>query len=135
MIASLAFQFVLNPTLVVSPYHTSNLGLLQRPIESAQYASNDFRDALGALGMVASMSRKGNCWDNAVSESFFATLKAEEATQPYATKQDARRAIAQYIHGFYNPIRLHSSLGYLSPNEYARRMQLTDQTTSMRSAA
>ena len=109
-------------------------GTLFHSDRGSQYASDDFRDALGALGMVASMSRKGNCWDNAVSESFFATL-SEEATEPYATKQDAYRAIAQYIHGFYNPVRLHSSLGYLSPNEYARRMQHVDQTPSKRSAA
>ena len=65
---------------------------------AVSYASDDFREALGALGMVASMSRKGNCWDNAVSESFFATLKSEEATEPYATKQDAHRAIAHGSH-------------------------------------
>jgi transposase InsO family protein len=53
--------------------------------------------------MVATMSRQGNGWDHAVSESFFATLKAEEATEPYATKQEAHRAIAESIHGFYNP--------------------------------
>lgn len=99
----------------------------------SQYASEDFRDAIGALAMVASMSRKGNCWDNAVAESFFATLKAEEITQPYETKQHAHRGIASYIHGFYNPVRLHSSLGYLSPDQYARRMK-PDKPTSMGSA-
>ena len=96
---------------------------------------DDFREALGVLGMVARMSRNGNCSDNAVSESLFATLRAEEAAPPYATKQEARRAIAQYIHGFYNPVRLHSSRGDLSPNEYARRMQHVDQTPSKRSVA
>ena len=100
----------------------------------SQYASDDFREVIGALSMVASMSRKGNCWDNAVAESFFATLKAEEITQPYETRQHAHRGIASYIHGFYNPVRLHSSLGYLSPNEYARRMK-TSEPTFMRSAA
>ena len=108
-------------------------GTLFHSDRGSQYASDDFRDALGALEMIASMSRKGNCWDNAVSESFFATLKAEEITQPYATKQEAHQGIAAYIHGFYNPVRLHSSLGYLSPNEYARRMQRVDQSPSMRS--
>jgi len=100
----------------------------------SQYASDDFRDAIDALSMLASMSRKGNCWDNAVAESFFATLKAEEITHTYETKLHAHRGIASYIHGFYNPVRLHSSLGYLSPNEYARRMK-TVERTSMRSAA
>ena len=97
-------------------------GTLFHSDRGSQYSSDDLRAALGSLGMVASMSRKGICWDNAVSESFFAMLKTEEATGTYATKQEAHRAIAEYIHGFYNPIRLHSSLGYLSPNEYARRM-------------
>lgn len=101
----------------------------------SQYASDDFRAAIGALQMLASMSRKGNCWDNAVAESFFATLKAEEITAPYETKQEAHRAIASYVHGFYNPLRLHSSLGYLSPNEYARKMKMSEQPTFMRSAA
>lgn len=65
------------------------------------------------------MSRKGNCWDNAVSESFFASLKAEEVIEPYADEAAAHVGIASYIHGFYNPTRLHSSLGFLSPNDYA----------------
>jgi len=101
----------------------------------SQYASEEFRSAIGALQMVASMSRKGNCWDNAVAESFFATLKAEEITAPYATKEDAYRCIANYIHGFYNPVRLHSSLGYLSPNEYARKMKSAEMPAFLRSAA
>jgi transposase InsO family protein len=101
----------------------------------SQYASDDFLAAIGALQMVASMSRKGNCWDNAVAESFFATLKAEEITEPYVSKQDAQRGIASYIHGFYNPLRLHSSLGYLSPNDYARKMKALDTPTFLRSAA
>ena len=88
----------------------------------SQYASKQFLEAIEALKMQPSMSRKGNCWDNAVAESFFATLKAEEITAPYETKVDAHRGIASYIHGFYNPLRLHSSLGYLSPNDYARRI-------------
>jgi transposase InsO family protein len=101
----------------------------------SQYASDDFRAAIDVLAMVPSMSRKGNCWDNAVAESFFATLKAEEIIEPYDSKQDAHRRIAGYIHGFYNPVRLHSSLGYSSPNEYARRMKMSGKPTFMRSAA
>jgi putative transposase len=101
----------------------------------SQYASDDFLAAIGSLQMVASMSRKGNCWDNAVAESFFATLKAEEITEPYLSKHDAHRGIANYIHGFYNPLRLHSSLGYLSPNDYARKMKMSDTSTFLRSAA
>ncbi|MHB1672216.1 MAG: IS3 family transposase, partial [Acidiferrobacter sp.] len=128
-------ELVLNALRNACHLQTPPSGTVFHSDRGSQYASDDFRNALGALGMVASMSRKGNCWDNAVSESFFATLKTEEATEPYATKQDAHRAIAQYIHGFYNPVRLHSSLGYLSPNEYARRMQHPDQDPSMRSAA
>ena len=128
-------ELVLNALRNACHLATPTSGTLFHSDRGSQYASDDFREALGALGMVASMSRKGNCWDNAVSESFFATLKTEEATEPYATKQEAHAAIAEYIHGFYNPVRLHSSLGYLSPNEYARRMQHVNQDPSKRSVA
>lgn len=96
-------------------------GLLFHSDRGSQYASGRFRQALAARGVVSSMSRIGNCWDNAVAESFFATLKNEEVTGTYATKAQAHLAIAHYIHGFYNPTRLHSTLGYLSPNDYARK--------------
>jgi len=75
------------------------------------YASNDFRTALAPLGLVPSMSRKGDCWDNAVAESFFATLMAEEATGTYETKVATHTAVASYFQGFYNPHRMHTGRG------------------------
>lgn len=98
-------------------------GVLFHSDRGSQYASNEFRQTITSNGFVPSMSRKGNCWDNAVAESFFATLKNEEVTGVYDTKADAHTAIASYIHGFYNPTRLHSTLGYLSPNDYAKRLK------------
>lgn len=98
-------------------------GVLFHSDRGSQYTSEDFRKTIAEHGVVQSMSRKGNCWDNAVAESFFATLKNEEATGVYATKDAAHRAIATYIHGFYNPTRLHSALGYRAPNDYAKQMK------------
>lgn len=69
------------------------------------------------------MSRKGNCWDNAVVESFFGTLKTELPKEVWSSHQEARAAIREYIHHFYNPIRRHSANGYLSPNQQERRFQ------------
>lgn len=98
-------------------------GVIFHSDRGSQYASGEFAKTLAAHGFVPSMSRKGNCWDNAVAESFFATLKNEEATGVYATKAAAHAAIARYIHGFYNCVRLHSALGYLSPNDYAKKVK------------
>ena len=95
-------------------------GVLFHSDRGSQYASHDFRRTLTALGFVPSMSRKANCWDNAVAESFFATLKNEEATGVYPSKVAAHAGIATYIHGFYNPTRRHSALGNRSPDNYAR---------------
>ena len=88
----------------------------------SQYASELFRDFLQAQGIEQSMSRRGNCYDNAAMESFWATLKTEcfnnfRSGIP-ATRQDARQSIFRYIELFYNPKRLHSALGYCSPNEF-----------------
>ncbi len=126
-------ELVLNTLRNACCLETPPSGTLFHSARGSQYASDDFRQARSARGMVASRSREGNCWDNAVSESFFATLKTEEATEPYATKQEAHQAIAAYIHGF--PVPLHSSLEYLSPNEYARRMQHVVQDPPKRPVA
>ncbi len=91
----------------------------------SQYASERFRDTIAALGFTSSMSRKDNGRDNAVGESFFATLKNEEVTEAYDTQGEAELGIAHYIHGFYNPVRLHPTLGYVSPNDYASTMKQT----------
>jgi transposase InsO family protein len=100
-------------------------GLIHHTDRGSQYASHDYRKALEGHGMVASMSRKGNCWDNAVAESFFSTLKAE-VSGGYRTREEARRAIFEYIEVFYNRKRRHSSIGYLTPNEFEARFSRTE---------
>ena len=81
-----------------------------------QYASTDFRDVLKVYGFIQSMSRKGNCYDNAVAESFFHTLKTEHVYEyRYETRAEARQSIFEYIEMFYNRQRRHSALGYRSP--------------------
>ncbi|UEX20252.1 IS3 family transposase [Stenotrophomonas sp. SI-NJAU-1] len=103
--------------------HPQRPGLIFHSDRGGQYWGNEFRRLLQSHGVVQSMSRPGNCWDNAVAESFFATLKAEEAADPYSSREQASQSIATYIHGFYNPARLHSALGYQSPNAYARQLR------------
>ena len=93
-------------------------GLIQHTDRGCQYASAEYGAALEQHGIVASMSRKGNCWDNAVAESFFATLKTELVRDvDFLTREHARRELFAYIEGFYNRRRRHSSLGYASPNK------------------
>lgn len=94
-------------------------GLIHHSDRGSQYASADYRQLLSDYGMQMSMSRKGDCWDNAVMESFFGTLKKELVHhRRYRTREEARREIFDYIEIFYNRQRLHSSLGYLPPAEY-----------------
>jgi hypothetical protein len=85
---------------------TSIFWLLRRPVESAQYASEDYRNVIRSAGFKASMSRKGNCYDNAPMESFFHTLKTELVHhRHYATRSEATRDVFAYIEGFYNRTR------------------------------
>jgi putative transposase len=91
-------------------------GLLLHSDRGSQYASASYQAVLRLHQVVCSMSRKGNCWDNAVMERFFLNLKMERVWQrQYANHGEARRDITQYIAGFYNSVRLHSTLGYMSP--------------------
>ena len=96
-----------------------NFGLLHHSDRGSQYASHQIRNILAANRVQVSMSRRGDCYDNAVMESFFGTLKNEWVHhQKYQTRAQARTDIFSYIEGFYNTVRLHSTLGYLSPNEF-----------------
>ena len=89
----------------------------------SQYASADYRRALSEEGFVVSMSRRGDCYDNAPVESFFATLKKElVAGEVFYTREQARREIVDYIESFYNSWRRHSALGYLSPAEFEEKV-------------
>jgi len=94
-------------------------GLMHHSDRGSQYASGAFRQMLAAHGMVCSMSRRGEVYDNAVMESFYATLKRELVHEArYATRDEARQAIFEWIEVFYNRQRLHSSLGYRRPADY-----------------
>lgn len=93
-------------------------GLIHHSDRGSQYASNDFQALLEKHGAICSMSRKGNCWDNAPAESFFAVLKrAVVFHNQYQTRAEARQSIFDYIERFYNRKRIHSSLGYRTPFE------------------
>lgn len=96
-------------------------GLLHHSDRGSQYASHNYQKLLAKEHIQVSMSRSGNCYDNALMESFFATLKAEWVDHRYATRAEARSAIFDYIERWYNRRRRHSSLGYLSPAVFEQR--------------
>ena len=94
-------------------------GCMHHSDRGSQYAAGDYQKQLAKYGMVCSMSRKGNCWDNAPMESFFHSLKTELVHhRDYQTRDEARRDIFEYIEVFYNRQRRHSTLGYLSPAQF-----------------
>ena len=103
-------------------------GLVCHSDRGSQYASLDYQRALSEAGIVCSMSRKGNCFDNAPTESFFASLKRELVYRThFATRSEAKRAIFAWIEVWYNRKRLHSSLGYLSPEAFEQQYQQQQQ--------
>ena len=98
-------------------------GLIHHSDRGSQYASKAFRKLLRINGFKGSMSRKGDCWDNAVAESFFGSLKQERVHwRNYQTRLEAQQDVLNYISMFYNSYRLHSYLGYMSPNQYEAEM-------------
>lgn len=108
-------------------------GLLCHSDRGSQYASTEYQEALKKAGAICSMSRKGNCYDNAPTESFFATLKRELVYRnTFATREEARSALFEWIACWYNRKRRHSTLGYLSPEQFEQQCQ---QPEPMRMAA
>lgn len=96
--------------------------ILAHSDRGSQYASTEFRNLLVATGTIQSMSRKGNCWDNAVAESFFGKLKSELTYRnSYRTRIEATMSVFDYIEIFYNKRRLHSMLGYITPEEKVQK--------------
>ncbi|HEY6021882.1 MAG TPA: IS3 family transposase [Candidatus Paceibacterota bacterium] len=114
----------MNTALVETALHMAlqtrqpNASLLHHSDQGSQYTSANYQSTLASMNIQLSMSRVGNCYDNAVAESFFGTLKAECVTHQFPTHALARTTIFEYIEVWYNRQRLHSTLGYLSPVEF-----------------
>ncbi|RTL92676.1 IS3 family transposase, partial [Ancylobacter aquaticus] len=99
--------------------------LLHHSDQGSQYASEQFQKLMADNGVACSMSRSGNVWDNAAMESFFSSLKTERIRgKVYRTRNEARADVFDYIERFYNAVRRHSTIGYVSPMEFERKVGL-----------
>ena len=115
-------QLALDALTMALRHRQPRPGLVHHSDRGSQYASGDYQAVLEASGVVCSMSRRGNCWDNAVAESFFSTLKIELAHDAdWTTHAEARADVAEYLEIFYNTQRRHSVLDYLSPVAFERQ--------------
>lgn len=122
MDATMSRSLVLSAWAMAKSCRRPCAGLLCHSDRGSQYASEDYQKALQASGAVCSMSRKGNCWDNAPMESFFGSLKRELVHRVrFASRQEARAALFDWIEVWYNRQRRHSSLGNVSPAAFERR--------------
>lgn len=113
-------ELVARALRMASTHRQPAQGLLHHSDRGSQYAAHDYQQLLTSHKMVVSMSRKGDCYDNSMMESFFATLKAECAIGIYDTREQARHSIFEYIEVWYNRQRRHSALGYASPEAFER---------------
>lgn len=112
-------RLVVDALEMALPRELPGEGLVAHSDRGVQYASTHYQNLLRRHDITCSMSRKANCWDNAPMESFFATLKKELVHhERYATRDEARRSLFEYIEIFYNRVRRHSALGYLSPAQF-----------------
>lgn len=117
-------QLVLDAIAMAYWQRKPQKGLLHHSDRGSQYACHDYQKRLDIYGMTTSMSRKGNCWDNAPTERFFRSLKSERLTAlRFVTRDEAKLEILDYI-TFYNSVRLHSTLGYVSPMDYEKEQYL-----------
>jgi len=118
---NMAVEMVKNALIMAIGRRRPEPGLIHHSDRGVQYACNDYRRLLQSHGMISSMSRSGNCLDNAVAERFFRTLKTECLTNwRNMSAQEVRHDIVDYIEMFYNHERLHSFTGYLIPNDYEK---------------
>jgi putative transposase len=131
MIVGWSMAETMESRLVVDALHLAlgrrrpEAGLLAHSDRGSRYASDHYQRARAAAGIGCSMSEVGQCWDNAPVESFFGRLKTELAPEVFATRDQARAELFEYLEVFYNRVRLHSSLGFVSPTEFERAYHLS----------
>jgi putative transposase len=121
MSAQMTAQLVTDALLMAIWRRGKTMDLLHHSDQGSQYTAEDFQRLLADQGLTCSMSRKGDCWDNAAMESFFSTLKRERVyRRQYATRDEARADVFDYIERFYNPRRRHSTLDLVSPDQFEK---------------
>jgi putative transposase len=121
MSAQMTAQLVLDALMMAIWRRGKPIELLHHSDQGSQYTSEDFQRLLSDQGVTCSMSRRGDCWDNAAMESFFSTLKTERTNRKsYQTRDEARADVFDYIERFYNPRRRHSTLGQISPDQFEK---------------
>lgn len=125
MSATMTAQFVTDALVMAIWRRGKPRALLHHSDRGSQYTSEQFQRLMADHGVTCSMSRSGNCWDNAAMESFFSSLKTERtARKTYRTRDEARADVFDYIERFYNTKRRHSTIGYLSPMDFERKAGL-----------